>query len=142
MAVDGAEGPSKVFHVNVFTENEWVGSIFDWAECVVPPGLAAQIKKLAAACKDLGVWRIERFDYSLEYHWSEETSTECPLLCVCENRFYWRGHYKDSDIRFETEPIDIALLDSPEAIHELRQEIDEPGGAEPNEEARACGVAE
>ncbi len=142
MAVDGAEGPSKVFHVNLLTESEWVGSMSDWAECVVTPGLATQIKKLAAACKDLGVWRIEQFNYNLEYHWSKETSTECTFLCVCENRFYWRGYYKNSDIRFETEPIDMALLDSPETIHELRQEIDEPEGVEPNEEARDCGVAE
>lgn len=78
---------------------------------------AKRIRKLAAACRKLGVIYISEWNY--EPVWGSKTDTdhdgepwrvECCLLVVSDTDFHWTGILKHSDVVLETETIPLKKL--------------------------------
>lgn len=122
----------KKIITNINTFDEWFDDRADAAIIEICSDRIERIKKLAAACKELGVYKIAEFDYTPQIMANDydhdgpldepgplkeyEGRMECHMLNVTDSDFFWTGYYKHSDIRWETDTI---LLKELETLDEL-----------------------
>ncbi len=130
---------SKDIIVKIHTGNEWYNDTADYLVATLDAPLIARIKKLAKAARDLNVYEISEFkhigDFKCVDYDTEDTDNgkeilkdfegrmECCSLDVSPDDFCMSGFYKHSDIRWETEPVSLVDLDSPEPIDEREVEV-------------------
>lgn len=98
----------------------------DYAVIELTAEMIARIRKLSEAVRTLGVYRVSEFDYSCAFmnadydQWESgkvplkeyQVRTECNLLNVTDNGFYWSGLYRHTDIRWSTDTVYLSDLDS------------------------------
>jgi hypothetical protein len=115
-----------------------IGSEFDHGPEVavveITSTLGARIRQLAAAAKVLGVYKVSEFngspdfflrDYDAEeedgpiaYRTPEDEDeenacrVECVTLNVTANDYYWSGYVKHANVRWETETVPLAPVES------------------------------
>jgi hypothetical protein len=115
-----------------------IGSEFDHGPEVavveITSTLEARIRQLAAAAKVLGVYKVSEFNGSLDfflrdYDAEEEDGpiayrtpededeenacrVECVTLNVTANDYYWSGYVKHANVRWETETVPLAPVES------------------------------
>lgn len=125
------------FKVNVRTLSEHLGCSTDYAVIEIDVEMAARIRKLHAAVKELQVAFIHAWDYTPDFFMGEDFRLDGHRLVVSDNDFGWHGWYKHGNEAWETDTIPITLLDSePGSTHDLRDEKieeeaeDEPVGGE------------
>ena len=106
--------------------SQWPGD----AETLAIPGLClvcldraaiSRILKLQKAVEELGLFKIEEFDYSPEWtQWAEDDEgnqvpgepmrTERDCLVVTKDDVQWTAYIKYADVKLSTEPVLIADL--------------------------------
>ena len=112
--------------VNAYIHNEYLGRCTDYATVQVGPTLVARIKQLQVAVKDLQVQYISEYNYAPEFHLGGGYRMDGHKLVVSDDRFFWEGYLKDCSESWDTQSIDISLLDSePGSELDLRENIDE-----------------
>lgn len=101
----------------------------EYARVVIDKKMAGLIRRMQAAVLDLKVYCMKAFDDTPDYKVPDlevppdpdrgiktipmvdwEGRTECSLLHVTSNRFYWRALIKHTEVHVETEAIDIKEL--------------------------------
>lgn len=112
--------------MNTYIHNEFLGRSTDYATVQIGPALAARIKQLQIAVKELNVQYISEFNYAPEFHSGGGYRLDGHKLVVSDDRFFWEGYLKDCSESWDTQSIDINLLDSePGCELDLRENIDE-----------------
>ena len=112
--------------VDVNTLAEWYDESPNKAIIEFTPTLLKRIRQLQKAAIKLKVDSIILYDYTPEYRiWDEDeekyqdkpfTSMECHYLHICDILIFWSAIIKHSDIKIETESIDIDELYENEKI--------------------------
>ena len=98
----------------------------DYAIVELSADMIERIRKLSEAVRSLDVYRISEFNYACEFRnadyeqeWESgkvplkeyQKSTECSLLNVTDTGFYWSGLYKNTDVRWSTDTVQLTTLD-------------------------------
>ena len=127
-------------HSEYFTDNA------DYVVIDLDVMLMARIRTLAAAVRDLRVYKVVEFNYAGDFmtaDWDAEPDDgkvalkefeggmECNTLNVTDSNFFWSGFYKHTDVRWETDSVPLTALDDPAVVDE-REALETKGDNECN----------
>jgi len=80
--------------------------------------MIAWIRKMMWVVKRNKIVYIADYECSPEYFNEDdgeltpcEESLECVMIVICKDEFYWEGLIKNTDVRFESDTIPIAMVD-------------------------------
>ena len=127
--------PEKRLIIPINDNSEFFSENADYAIIELDATLIERIKTLAAAVRDLNVYKVAEFNYYCDFmtaDWDAEPDNgkvalkefeermECNTLNVTDSDFFWSGFYKHTDIGWETGTVALAVLDEPD-VHDERE---------------------
>lgn len=82
------------------------------AEFVIEPETKHLIQRLAQLVKDNKLYKVDMFDYRVNWldQEGEDTSTECDVLCVSEIDFWFSAYLKHTNVEILTERFRVSSL--------------------------------
>lgn len=125
---------SEKFTLRVFKDHEYCELCPEFAVVEISDGLLQRIRRLRDEVERLDGYKISQFEYSVTFHaWDEdeegneqpgeEVLSDCHILHVAKDEFWWTGQLKGSGWGFATEEISIDGL-SPFREHNIGKPIE------------------
>lgn len=118
---------TKRLILSLTDNNEFFSETADYAVVELGSDEIGRIRQLAAAARDLEVYRISEFNYSCAFRSADYDAVpedgkvalcefrgrmECSTLNVSDSDFYWSGLYRNTSVRWETDTVPLdALVD-------------------------------
>ena len=131
--------------IPVYDNSEFFSDNADYAIIDLDAAAIERIKALSAAVRNLKVYKVSEFNCGCDFmtaDWDAEPDNgkvalkefegrmECSTLNVTDDDFFWSGYYKHTDVRWETDTVQLAVLDEAN-IHDEREAYgDETGQRE------------
>ena len=128
--------PGKRLIIPVHDNSEFFSDNADYATIDLDATFIERIKSLAAAVRDLKVYKVSEFSNCCDFmtaDWDAEPDNgkvflkefegrmECNTLNVTDDDFFWSGYYKHTDVRWETDTVLIKSLDEPDVLNEREE---------------------